>query len=130
MSFMFTSYALFLAMLGLHCYAWAFSSCGERGTSPLRCAGFAKQRLLELRSIATKSTGIRSCSCPSCSCSKLQGSPSFSFENNLTAVHVSEHCTTPQFVFLWFCFCLRFVSDLVSHITLRPPTESPVNQNL
>ena len=22
---------LFLAALGLHCYAWAFSSCGERG---------------------------------------------------------------------------------------------------
>ena len=22
---------LFLAVLGLHCYAWSFSSCGERG---------------------------------------------------------------------------------------------------
>ena len=24
-------YFLFLAVLGLHCCAWAFSSCGERG---------------------------------------------------------------------------------------------------
>ena len=25
------SFILFLAALGLRCYAWAFSSCGERG---------------------------------------------------------------------------------------------------
>ena len=28
---LFIYYYLFLAALGLHCYAWAFSSCGKRG---------------------------------------------------------------------------------------------------
>ena len=27
----FKSFIYFLAALGLHCYAWAFSSCGEQG---------------------------------------------------------------------------------------------------
>ena len=31
---------LFLAALGLHCCAWAFSSCGERGAT-LRCGVWA-----------------------------------------------------------------------------------------
>ena len=30
-SFLFFYFILFLAVLGLHCCAWAFSSCGERG---------------------------------------------------------------------------------------------------
>ena len=32
---------LFLAALGLHCCARAFSSCGERGYSLLQCVGFS-----------------------------------------------------------------------------------------
>ena len=29
--FIFFNFFLFLVVLGLHCCAWAFSSCGERG---------------------------------------------------------------------------------------------------
>ena len=43
-SFLFFSFLyLFLAALGLHCCAQAFSSWGEQGYSSLRCAGFSLQ---------------------------------------------------------------------------------------
>ena len=36
----------FLAVLDLHCFARAFSSCGEQGYSSLQYAGFSLQWLL------------------------------------------------------------------------------------
>ena len=47
----------FLAVLGLLCCAWAFSSCGERGYSSLRCAGFSLRWLLLLWSMGSRRRG-------------------------------------------------------------------------
>ena len=33
---------LFLAVLGLRCYVWAFSSCGERGPALLAVLGLLR----------------------------------------------------------------------------------------
>ena len=52
---------LFLAVLGLHCCARAFSSCGERGYSSLRCMGFSLWWLLLLRSTGSRCAGFSSC---------------------------------------------------------------------
>ena len=38
--FIFIFLKFFLAVLGLHCCAWAFSSCGEQGATP-RCGARA-----------------------------------------------------------------------------------------
>ena len=51
----------FLPALGLHCCAWAFSSCGEQGYSLLQCAGFSLRWLLLLRSMGSRYTGFSSC---------------------------------------------------------------------
>ena len=61
---------LFLAMLGLHCCVWAFSTCGEReATFQLQYAGFLLWQLLLLQSSikdmqvsAVTAYGLRSCS--------------------------------------------------------------------
>ena len=37
LNFIYLLIYLFLAVLGLHCCPWAFSSCGERGYSSLQC---------------------------------------------------------------------------------------------
>ena len=39
----------------------AFSHCGERGYSSLRCAGFSLQWLLLLRSLGSRNAGFSSC---------------------------------------------------------------------
>ena len=52
---------LFLAALGLHCCAWAFSSCGERGLLLLRCTGFSSPWLLLLWSTGSRRAGFSSC---------------------------------------------------------------------
>ena len=49
-------YLLFLAALGLHCCAWAFSSCGEQGL----LAGFSLWWLLLLRSTGSRHVGFSS----------------------------------------------------------------------
>ena len=51
---------LFLAVLGLRCCAWAFSSCGERGYSSLRCMGFSLRWLLLLQSTGSRHAGFSS----------------------------------------------------------------------
>ena len=52
---------LFLAALGLRCYAWAFSGCGEQGISSLWCMGFSWRWLLLLKSTGSRLTGFSSC---------------------------------------------------------------------
>ena len=52
---------LFLAVLGLRCCAWAFSSCGERGLLFLWCAGFSLRWLLLLQSMGSRRAGFSSC---------------------------------------------------------------------
>ena len=52
---------LFLAVLGLCCCAWAFSSCGEQGYSLLPCAGFSLQWLLLLQSTGSRCVGFSRC---------------------------------------------------------------------
>ena len=44
-------YFLFLAVLGLQCFVWAFSSSGEGSSSLFWCTGFSLQWLLLLQSI-------------------------------------------------------------------------------
>ena len=48
---------LFLAVLGLHFCARAFSSCGEWGHSSLRCVGLSLSRPLLLRSTGSRRAG-------------------------------------------------------------------------
>ena len=50
-----------MAMLGIRCFARAFSSCGEPGYSLLWCTGFSLQWLLLLRSTGSRRTGFSSC---------------------------------------------------------------------
>ena len=57
----FIIYLLFLAVLGLCCCAHAFSSCGERGYSSLRCAGFSLLWSLSLWSTGSRCVGFSSC---------------------------------------------------------------------
>ena len=52
---------IFFAALGLHCCAWAFSSCSERCYSSLRCVGFSLWWLLLLQSRGSRRAGFRSC---------------------------------------------------------------------
>ena len=48
-----------MAVLGLRCCAWAFSSCGERGGYPsLWCVGFSLLWLLLLRSTGSRRAGF------------------------------------------------------------------------
>ena len=49
-----------LAVLGSHCFAWAFSSCGERGLCFVACTGFSLLWLLFLQS--SRQPGFGSCS--------------------------------------------------------------------
>ena len=51
---------LLLAVLGLHCCAWAFSSCGEWGCSLLMWEGFSLRWLLLLRSRGPRHAGVSS----------------------------------------------------------------------
>ena len=55
------TFFFFLAALGLRCCARAFSSCGERGYSLLRCVGFSLRWLLLLQSTGCRRTGFSSC---------------------------------------------------------------------
>ena len=57
----FLFFNLFLAVLGLHCCLWAFSSCGERGLLFLRRMGFSLWWLFVLRSTGSRLTGFSSC---------------------------------------------------------------------
>ena len=56
---------LFLAALGLHCCAQAFSSCGERGATlrcneqASHCGGFSCWRSMGSRHVGFSSCGIR-----------------------------------------------------------------------
>ena len=52
---------LFLAAPGLHCFAWAFPSCCERGLLFVVCVGFSLRWLL-LCSTSSIHLGFRSCS--------------------------------------------------------------------
>ena len=57
----FIYFYLFLAVLGLRCCAWAFSSCGERGLLFVAVRGFSQRRLLLLRSMGSRCAGFSSC---------------------------------------------------------------------
>ena len=59
--FKFIDLFLFLAVLGLCCCTWAFSSAAIGGYSSLRCAGFLLQWLLLLQSMGSRCAGF-SCS--------------------------------------------------------------------
>ena len=59
--FFFIFIYLFLAALHLRCCKQAFSSCGERGYSLLRCVGFSLQWLLLLRRMGSRHAGFSSC---------------------------------------------------------------------
>ena len=48
-----------MAILGLCCYAWAFSTYSERVYSVLWCRGFSLQWLLSLPLLLLQSTGSR-----------------------------------------------------------------------
>ena len=50
-----------MAVLGLHCWARAFSSCGSGVYSLLRCAGFSLRWPLLLRSTGSRHVGFSSC---------------------------------------------------------------------
>ena len=52
---------LFLAALGLHCCARAFSSCGKRGLLFVAVRGFSLWWLLLLQSTGSRCTGFSSC---------------------------------------------------------------------
>ena len=52
---------LFLAVLGLRCCAWAFSSWASGGYSSLQCVGFSLRWLLLLRSTGSRHEGFSSC---------------------------------------------------------------------
>ena len=52
---------LFLAVLGLHCCAWAFASCGAREILQLLCTGFSLQCLLWFLSTCCRCTGFSGC---------------------------------------------------------------------
>ena len=54
---LFILFFIFLAVLGLRFCARAFSSCGERGHSSLRCAGLSLSRPLLLRSTGSRRAG-------------------------------------------------------------------------
>ena len=45
---------LFLTVLGLCCFAWTFSSCGEGGCSLLWCEGISLRWLLLLQSMGSR----------------------------------------------------------------------------
>ena len=47
-----------MVALGLHCCKWAFSSCGKRGTSSLRCTGFSLW-LLFLQYMGSRALGLQ-----------------------------------------------------------------------
>ena len=51
---------LFLAALGLHCYAWAFSSCGEQAS---HCGGFSgcRAQALGVQASAAAARGLSGC---------------------------------------------------------------------
>ena len=53
---------LFLAVLGLRCHTWAFSSCSEQSSPSWRCAGFSLWWLLLLWSRGSRHTGFGTCS--------------------------------------------------------------------
>ena len=53
----------FLAALGLHRFAWAFSSCGNRGYSLLQCAGFSLWWFLLLWSTGSGCIGLSVVAC-------------------------------------------------------------------
>ena len=55
---------LSLAALGLHCFARALSSCGERGYSSLRCTGFSLRWSFLLWSTGCSHESFRSCGSP------------------------------------------------------------------
>ena len=48
---------IFLAVLGLRCCAWAFSSCGEWGLLFVVVCGFSLRWLLLLRSMGSRHAG-------------------------------------------------------------------------
>ena len=52
---------LFLAALGLHCCAGAFSSCGEAGLLFVAVRGFLLRWLLLLQSTGSRHAGFSSC---------------------------------------------------------------------
>ena len=60
--FFFKFFNLFLAVLGLHCYTWAFSSCGERGLLFVAVRGLLIGWLLLLQSTGSRRKGFSSCS--------------------------------------------------------------------
>ena len=53
-------FTLFLAVLGLHCCEWAFSSCGEQAS---HCGGFSccRARALGVRASVVAACGLSSC---------------------------------------------------------------------
>ena len=53
---------LFLAVLGLHCFARAFSSCGEQGLVFVVVLGLLTALLLLLESTGSRRTSFSSCS--------------------------------------------------------------------
>ena len=53
---------LLLASLGLHCFVWPFSLCGEWGYSSLQCPGFSLKWFLLLQSTGSRHMGVSSCS--------------------------------------------------------------------
>ena len=57
----FYKFILFLAALGLHCCARAFSSCGERVLLFAVCVGFSLRWLLLLQSTGSSLMGFSSC---------------------------------------------------------------------
>ena len=58
----FRNLLLFLAMLGLRCYSWAFSSWQQAGiTLCLWCAGFSLRWLLMLQTMGSRHVAFNGC---------------------------------------------------------------------
>ena len=57
---------LFMAVLGLHCFVWAFSGCGQWGLFFIVVLGLSLWLLLLLQSTGSRHTGSSSCSTQAC----------------------------------------------------------------
>ena len=57
--FCFSYFFFHLAVLGLLCCVWAFSSCGEQGYSALRCSAFSLQGPPALQSTGSGVPGLQ-----------------------------------------------------------------------
>ena len=59
--FIYLFVCLFMAVLGLRCCAWAFSSCGDQGLLFVAVCGLLIQWLLFLQSTGSRHVGFSSC---------------------------------------------------------------------